>query len=211
VPTVTDDADLPNSNRLAFVGTDWYDVGVAQANALIQATGGKGQVAALTIINADNTRLALSGFKATLAAKAPGLKLVAVEDDGGQEPTAVTDTSNLLAAHPGLTAIAGFDAESGPGAVVALGEAHKLGKVKVSTMEATPSFFNNLKTGAVTAIIVQKRELFTYYALMLLYDYNHDGLAVEGLPVSAATPIPVNIDTGIAVVTKASVGQIKTG
>ena len=31
IPVITVDADVPNSNRLAFVGTDWYDLGAEQA------------------------------------------------------------------------------------------------------------------------------------------------------------------------------------
>jgi len=209
VPTVTDDADLPGSNRLAFIGTDWYQIGVVQATALIKALGGKGQIATTSIINADNMRLARSGFMATLKANAPGITVVANEDDGGDRSKAATVVDNLLAAHPQLAGIAGFDAESGPGIVSALKQAHKVGKIKVTSMEAEPAFFNELKTGAVSAIIVQKRELFTYYAFELLYDYNHNGLGVEGLSKSAAPPIPVRIDTGLAVVTKQNVGQLK--
>src|SRR3984957_16095804 len=66
VPTVTDDADLPQSNELSFVGTNWYDIGVALAKGLIAALPNGGQVATLSIANSNNMTLALSGFAATL-------------------------------------------------------------------------------------------------------------------------------------------------
>jgi ribose transport system substrate-binding protein len=206
VPTVTDDADLPESKRMAFVGTNWYDIGVAQAKAMIQATGGHGQVAMLSIINADNMRQAVQGFKDTL--KGTGITIVADEDDGGDASQAASKTSSLLAAFPNLAGIAGFDSESGAGIVRALEEAGKAGKVKVTAMEQTPAFFQTVKKGEVQAIIIQKRELFTYYALKLLYDFNHDGLSIDGLDKWSSYPIPLNIDTGLLVATPQNIDQI---
>ncbi|HEY6763051.1 MAG TPA: substrate-binding domain-containing protein [Baekduia sp.] len=207
VPTVTDDADLPNSKRLAFIGTDWYDIGVAQAKALITATGGKGKIATESIINADNMKQARQGFADTL--KGTGLQLVAQEDDGGDSSQAASKTASLLAAHPDLAGIAGFDSESGAGIVRALKEAHKNGQVKVTAMEQTPEFFKTVQTGDVSAIIVQKRTLFTYYALKTLYDYNHNGLTIDGLTKDqGASPVPVDINTGLVVVDKSNVANI---
>jgi len=206
VPTVTDDADLPASKRLAFIGTDWYQIGVAQAQQLIKATGGKGEVALLSIINADNMKRAVAGFRATIAGT--GVTVVANEDDGGDASQAASKTAALLAAHPHLAGIAGFDAESGTGIVRALIEGGKIGKVKVTTMEQTPQFFTTVQKGQVQAIIVQKRELFTYYAVKLLYDYNHSGLHIAGLSRQYASTIPQNVDTGLLVITKSNVDQI---
>lgn len=210
VPVVTDDADLPNSNRLAFVGTNWYDIGVAEAKAIIAATGGKGEVATTSIYNAANMTLARAGFDATL--KGTKIKIVANENDNGLEEDAVTVTHNLLAAHPKLAAIAGFDAESGSGISTALAQAGKTGKVKVVTVEQTPAYYKNLLNGSVSAIIVQKRELFTYYALTLLVDYHRSGLTVEGLNSKYVSPIPQIINPGLLVVTahspKAEIEQL---
>ncbi len=209
VPTVTDDADLPESNRLAFIGTDWYQIGVEQAKAMITATGGTGQVAMLSIINADNMKRAVQGFTDTI--KGTRLTLVANEDDGGDASQAASKTASLLAAHPNLAGIAGFDSESGAGIVRALEEAGKQGKIKVTAMEQTPAFFQTVKKGEVSAIIIQKRELFTYYAIQLLYDFNHDGLHIDSLGQWDAYPIPHIIDTGLLVATKDNIDQIIAG
>lgn len=207
VPTVTDDADLPDSKRLAFIGTDWYDIGVSQAERMIEATGGKGKVATLSIINADNMNQARQGFADTL--EGTGLEIVAEEDDGGDSAQAASKTASLLAAHPDLAGIAGFDSESGAGIVRALREANKNGQVKVTAMEQTPEFFKTVEAGDVAAIIVQKRALFTYYALKMLYDYNHNGLTISGLTKDdGASPIPVNVNTGLVVVDKDNVADI---
>ncbi len=206
VPTVTDDADLPESNRLSFVGTNWYDIGVAQGKAMIQATGGSGKIAMLSIINADNMKQAVQGFTDTL--KGSSLQIVANEDDGGDASQAASKTASLLAAHPDLAGIAGFDSESGAGIVRALEEAGKAGKIKVTAMEQTPAFFQTVKKGEVQAIIIQKRELFTYYALKLLVDFNHNGLHIAGLDKWGASPIPHIVDTGLLVATPSNIDEI---
>lgn len=205
VPTVTDDADLPGSNRLAFIGTDWYQIGVAQAKAMIAATK-PGPVATLSIINADNMNQARLGFAATL--EGTGFTIVANEDDGGDSSIAATKTAALLAAYPDLAGIAGLDSESGAGIVRALTEANKVGQVKVTAMEQTPEFFQTVKDGSVSAIIIQKRALFTYYALKTLFDYNHNEQKILGLDKDIASPIPASIDTGLLVATAENIDKV---
>ena len=39
-------------------------------------------------------------------------------------------------------------------------------------MEQTPDFFKTAKEGWVDGIVVQNRELFIYYAVKMLHDYN---------------------------------------
>lgn len=206
VPTVTVDADLPDSDRMTFVGTDWYDIGVAQAEEMIEATGGEGKVATLSIINADNMKQARQGFRDTL--RSTDIEIVAEEDDGGDSSQAAQKTAALLSANSDLAGIAGFDSESGAGIVRALEEANKAGDVAVTAMEQSPEFFNTVRDGSVDAIIIQKRALFTYYGLKTLYDYNHSGVSILGLPKAEAPPIPQEIDTGLVVATEENIDAV---
>ena len=48
IPVICIDADVPASNRIAFIGTDWFDLGVRQARGMVAALGQKkGEVALL--------------------------------------------------------------------------------------------------------------------------------------------------------------------
>jgi ABC-type sugar transport system substrate-binding protein len=208
VPTVVDDADLPNSKRLAFIGTNWETIGREQAKAIVERLPNGGKIAMMSIINADNMQHAVHGFTEELKAAGDKYQIVANEDDGGDSAKAAQVTAALLAAHPDMAAFAGFDSESGAGIVQALTEGGLAGKIVVTAMEQTPEFFNTLKDGSVSAIIVQNRELFTYYAFRLLYDFNHNGLTTNGLSGWDGTPIPVNVDTGVLVVTKDTVDKM---
>lgn len=210
VPTVTVDADLPKSHRLAFVGTDWYQIGVAEAEGMKKALPNGGKVATTSIISADNMTQARKGFSDTL--RGSNIQVVANEDDGADEAKAAEKTSSLLAAHTDLAGMAGFDSNSGGGIVQALKEAGKAGgKVKVTTVEEqSPKFLEEIKSGNVQTVVMQKRALFTYYGLKLLYDYNHSGLSVHGIPKDVSSPIPANVDTGLLVVDRDNVDAVLT-
>jgi ABC-type sugar transport system substrate-binding protein len=211
VPTVVDDGDLPDSKRLAYIGTNWTNVGVAQAKVLMTALPDGGKIATESIINAGNMREAVAGFTAYIKANGKDkYQIVSNEDDNGDSAKAAEVTAALLAAHPDMAGFAGFDSESGAGIVRALQEAGKQpGDVKVAAMEQTPDFFKTAKDGWVNGIVVQNRELFIYYAVKFLHDYSHNGLKTSGLDAAdGGVPIPQNIDTGVLVVSKDNVDPV---
>ena len=76
-------------------------------------------------------------------------------------------------------------------------------------MEQTPDFFKTAKEGWTDGIIVQNRELFIYYAVRMLYDYQpqrpEDGRSRR---CSGGVPIPPILDTGVLVVTKDNVDKV---
>ncbi|TPI40087.1 substrate-binding domain-containing protein [Mesorhizobium sp. B3-1-6] len=211
VPTVVDDGDLPDSGRLAYIGTNWTQVGVAQAKKIMEKLPSGGKLAMMSIINAGNMREAVAGFKAYIEANGGGkYNIVSNEDDGGDAQKAAQVTAAILAANPDIAGIAGFDSESGAGIVTALREAGKNpGDIKVTAMEQTPDFFKTAKQGWVDGIVVQNRELFIYYAVKILHDYNHNGLKSAGLGAAdGGRPVPDTLDTGVLLVTKDNVDKV---
>ncbi len=210
VPTVVDDGDLPASRRLSYIGTNWTGIGEAQARAMMAKLPSGGKVALTSIINAGNMREGVKGFTDYIHAHAPKIQIVASEDDGGDASKAAEVTANLLAAHPDLAGAAGMDSESGAGIIRALQEAGKKpGDVVVTAMEQTPDFFKNAASGWAEGIIVQNRELFIYYAVKTLYDYNHNGLHTSGLAADqGGVPVPPSIDTGVLVVNKGNADKV---
>ena len=186
VPTVVDDGDLPDSGRLSYIGTNWTQVGVAQAKKMMEMLPNGGKLAMMSIINAGNMREAVAGFKAYIEANGGGkYTIVSNEDDGGDAQKAAQVTAAIIAANPDIAGLAGFDSESGAGIVTALREAGKNpGDIKVTAMEQTPDFFKTAKEGWVDGIVVQNRELFIYYAVKILHDYNTNTLKSAGPDVS---------------------------
>src|SRR5205085_4741111 len=84
IPVVCVDADVPGSKRLAFIGTDWFDLGVRQGQAMVKALGGKkGKVAMQGLIEQFIDQQAFAGFK-SVAEKA-GLTVMDPQQDKGNQ------------------------------------------------------------------------------------------------------------------------------
>src|SRR5215469_3137227 len=64
IPVVCVDADVPMSKRLSFIGTDWREIGIKQAEAMLKALNGrKGKIAMLGLIEQYIDQQAISGFR----------------------------------------------------------------------------------------------------------------------------------------------------
>lgn len=205
VPVVCVDADVPGSKRLAFIGTDWHDLGVRQGEAMVRALRGRrGKVAMLGLIEQAIDQQAFAGFRSV--AERAGLTLLEPQQDKGSQAEAARVAGALLQAHRDLIGMAGFDSESGPGMGQVIREAGKAGQLVATCVEAEEQHLRLLKEGVLTACLGQKRELFTYYGVKALHDYVHATLHLSRDDRQAGIdPIPVNFNTGTYTVTSDNV------
>jgi ABC-type sugar transport system substrate-binding protein len=205
VPVVCVDADVPASKRLSFIGTDWYDLGIRQGEAMVKALQGRrGKVALLGLIEQAIDQRAFDGFRSV--AERAGLTVLEPQQDKGNQAEAARVAGALLQAHADLAGMAGFDSESGPGMGQAIREAGKAGKLVATCVEAEEQHLRLLEAGILTACIGQKRELFTYYGVKALHDYVHASLKFTADdPRAGLYPIPVNYNTGTFTVTRENV------
>jgi ABC-type sugar transport system substrate-binding protein len=210
VPVVCVDADVPGSKRLAFIGTDWYDLGTRQGEAMVGALQGRrGKVAMLGLIEQAIDQQAFAGFRAV--AERAGLAVMEPQQDKGSQAEAARVAGALLQAHADLVGMAGFDSESGPGMGQAIREAGKAGRLVATCVDAEEQHLRLLKDGVLTACVGQKRELFTYYGVKALHDYVHATIRLTSDDRRAGiTPIPVNYNTGTFTVTRDNVDLFLT-
>jgi len=210
VPVICIDADVPGSKRLAFIGTDWTEIGMKQGEAMVKALQGRrGKVALLGLIEQSIDQQAFAGFR-SVAEKA-GLVVMEPQQDKGNVMEATRVAAGIIQAHPDLVGMAGFDSESGPGMGQAVKEAGKVGKIVVTSVETMDQHLQMLKEGVLTACIGQKRELFTYFGVKALYDYVHSTVKMTVDDRRAGIwPIPVNYNTGTYTVTRENVDLFLT-
>lgn len=205
IPTVVYDSDIPNSNRHAFLGTDWYEIGKMQGEEMVKLINGKGKIAYMGILGLNNME---SGFRGLLdvVAKYPGIEVVGKYDDKANVEEAARITSDLIAAHPDIRGICGFDSNSGPGIALAVREAGKVGTIKITTVDWEPEHLQLVKAGVIQMLAGQKRELFTWYGAQFLYDIVHrtNRLATNERE-AGITSIPYQINTGLLKITKENV------
>jgi ribose transport system substrate-binding protein len=210
VPVVVTDGDLFQSRRLAYVGTDWYNLGVRMAEVQIkehQAKGLKsGKVAVISPVQNENMQRSRDGIKDTF--KGTGLEVVAEEDNDSQADIAAQKTAALLSSFSDLSGIIGLDSEAGPGIITALDEAGKAGQLVVTVNEAGREFLANIKEGKAQMITMEKYDLMNYTALFLLYSFHNDAIRVAGVDPWISNWMPNRIDSGLLLVTKENVDQV---
>jgi len=211
IPVICVDADVPSSKRLSFVGTDWYELGVRQAEAMVQALGGrKGKVALLGLIEQEIDQKGFAGFR-SVAEKA-GLVCMDPQQDKGNTAEATRVAAGIIQGTSDLVGMAGFDSESGPGMAQAIKEARKTGQILATCVEAEEPHLRFLKEGVLTACVGQKRELFTYLGVKSLFDLNHSPLKFSKNDKAAGvSPIASNYNTGTYTVNQANVNHFLTG
>jgi len=206
IPVVCVDADVPGSKRLAFIGTDWYDLGVRQGQAMVAALNGKkGKVAMLGLIEQFIDQQAFAGFKSVVG-KVDGLVIMDPQQDKGNQAESAKVATAVIQANPDLVGMAGFDSESGPGIGQAIKEAGKKGQIIATCVDAEAQHLKLVKDGFLTAAVGQKRELFTYQGVKALHDVVHNTLKFTSDDKKAGVvPIPINYNTGTYTVTAANV------
>lgn len=79
IPVVTWDSDAPKSKRIAFYGVDDFKSGQILGDETAKLLNGKGTVAFITSLGANNLQRRLDGAKDSLA-KYPGIKVVETYD-----------------------------------------------------------------------------------------------------------------------------------
>jgi len=205
IPVVCVDADVPESKRLAFIGTDWHEIGVRQAEAMVKALNGrKGKIALLGLIEQSIDQAAIAGFRSVV--EKAGLVCMDPQQDKGNQAEATRVAASIIQANPDLIGMAGFDSESGPGFGQAIKEAGKTGQIIGTCVETQEQHLRLVKEGVLAACIGQKRELFTYVGVLALYQVKHSPLKFTTDDKKAGiTPIPVNYNTGTYTVTRDNV------
>lgn len=204
IPTVVYDSDIPNSKRHAFLGTDWYQIGQMQGQEMVRLLGGKGKIAYMGILGLTNME---AGFQGLLDAvkKYPGIDVVGKFDDKANVEEAARITADLLAAHPDLAGLCGFDSNSGPGIGLAVREAGRAGKVKITTVDWEPEHLQLVKAGVIQMLTGQKRELFTWYGAQFLYDMVHQTNRLADNRAAGLTNVPSVVNTGLLRITPENV------
>jgi ABC-type sugar transport system substrate-binding protein len=205
VPVVCVDADVPGSKRLAFIGTDWHEIGVRQGEAMVHALQGRrGRIALLGLIEQAIDQQAFAGFRSVV--QPAGLTVMEPQQDKGNQAEAARVAGAIIQAHRDLVGLAGFDSESGPGMGQAIKEAGKQGQIVATCVEAEAQHLRLLKEGVLTACVGQKRALFTYYGVKALYEFVHATVTVKtNDPRAGISPIPTNYNTGTYTVTAENV------
>lgn len=214
IPVVMWDADLPQSKRITFIGTDWPQLGVRLAEAMAPLINYEGKVGRLGNISQPHITAAMDMFKVHMAKIAPKVEVLDVLDDRGMIDEAEAAANGLIQRYPDIAGIAGFDGSSGGGICPAVNNVGKAGEIKVVINDLIATHIEFLKEGSAQYVSGQKRNIFGPLALQTLFDINHQDYAFTSSVANDAKlgiyQAPDKIDTGFIDVTADSVDEFVT-
>ena len=182
----------------SFLTTDNVKGGSAAADALaegIMAKTGKveGEVALITSLpGVGSLDQRDKGFLDTIAAKYPGLKLVAHKVADGQATTGLNIMTDLITANPDLKGVFADNLIMNQGCSQAISENKAQDKISLVGFDSDDKTVKALADGVVYALIIQDP-----------FRMGHDGVKIA-LDASQGKEVPKNVDTGVTAITKAN-------
>jgi ABC-type sugar transport system substrate-binding protein len=210
IPVVVTDGDLFTSDRLSYVGTDWYGLGVKMAQFQLAEHERLGKttckVATMSPFQSDNMAASRQGAEDTF--EGTFCELVAQEDNQSDAQVSAQRSAALMQAYPDLSGLMGFDSEAGPGIVTAVKEAGKAGEIVVTVNEAGAEFLENIKDGTANLITMENYDIMNYLALFMLYTFHNDAIRTAGLDPWESNWMPRSVDSGLVLVTADNVDEV---
>ncbi len=203
VPIIGIDSAADSKAFTSFLTTDNVQGGRIAADGMAAAIKEKygkdeGEVALITHLPGVGSLEARNkGFKEELAAKYPGLKLVADRVSDGNATTGLNIMTDLITAMPNLRGVFADNLIQCQGASQAIAENKKGDTIKLVCFDADPKLIGYLEDGTIAALLLQDP-----------YRMGYDGVKTA-LAASKGEKVEAFVDTGANLVTKANMNNEK--
>jgi ribose transport system substrate-binding protein len=202
IPVICVDADVPDSKRLLYIGTDNFKAGRESLKRIAALVGRKGSIAVITIAGQHNLDDRVAGVADALA-NFPALKLTKILDDKGDARSAFDQISELIQKKEKVDGIIGLEATGGSGAAGAVHRFNLEGKLPIVAFDNDPETLDWIDRGVVAATITQKPYVMSYYGLKFLDDLHHNAVhQFKDWRTAPAGQMPMSMDTGTVIVDK---------
>lgn len=197
IPCAIIDSAIDTDKYLTFAATDNYQGGVLAARRMGEILGGKGNVIVVKYVpGSGSTTERENGFIETIQKEFTGIKIVDSKYGQDTVETSLQATEDMLTRNKDLQGLYACNASTAVGAVQAL-QSQKRSEVKMVGFDAEAALLNGLKAGQIDALIVQNP-----------YKMGYEGVKAVAAAIKGET-LPKKIDTGVEVVTKASLDDPK--
>jgi ribose transport system substrate-binding protein len=198
IPVVIIDSLLegPEDNYVSFLATDNDGAGRACAAKLIEEVEAKtgstsGKIAIMSYVAGVGSEIGRVGGFEDYIAKNSSLEVVTKQYSNADMPTALDQTTNVLAANPDLVGIFGANEPTAIGMGRAIAEAGLAGKIVAIGFDGNSVLQDFVKDGTLLAIAVQSSYNMGYLGVKTAYDVAFNKKTV-----------PAVVDTGFIMVTK---------
>ena len=205
IPVICVDADVPDSKRVLYIGTDNVKAGRESLKQMAALVAGKGSIAVITISGQRNLDDRVAGVADALA-NFPALKLTKILDDQGDARSAFDQVTALIQKKEKVDGIICLAATGGSGAAGALHRFNMEGKLPIVAFDSDPETLEWIDRGVITATITQKPYVMSYYGLKFLDDLHHNAVhQFKDWRTALAAPMPTSVDTGTVLVDKSNI------
>lgn len=201
IPVITFDSDAPDSKRLCFAGTNNYEAGKVAGKSMVEWLNGEGEVGISTFPGPNHLVERIRGFKDGLAGSK--VKVVATCNDEGKVAAAESAITAMLQAHPEIDAVFAAHGNPGPGAVAAVKNVGKEGKIQIMGFDFGMPVVEGVDKGQIRGTVGQNPYLMGYVGMMMAWAANQK-TRVDGMHV------PPSINTGVRILTKEDIGVYKS-
>lgn len=177
IKTICVDIDIPESKRIAFIGTDNYEAGVFMGNLIARNLEGKGKVVlSTTILSHKNLQERLQGIYDVLA-KYPDIQIVGEQSGVLDIRERVNDFAKVIQKAGDFDLAVGVDSDFGTIASL-YAEKHDITGKQFIGFDDNPENLRAIKRGILDAVVAQRQRLFAERAVKKIFDLEA-GKAIE--------------------------------
>ena len=195
IPVTVFDSGVDTENILTFVATNNYEGGQMAARKLAELVHGQGEVA--IVMNAPGSGSTMDrekGFEDAMTKEFPNIHIVARQYGMSDRAKARDAAENILSAHSALVGVFGSCEPSSVGAALAIKARGLTDKVSLVAFDSTEGMVEDLKTGAIDALVVQDPFRIGYEAVRTLVDALSGKKIPKRIDLSARVVIAADLD-----------------
>ncbi len=195
IPVITSNTDIPDSDRLAYVGSDYFKCGRAAANLLHLMTNGKSNMG--IVLGSKDVRCheeRVNGLISYLQENAPDMHIVSTVENRDDDFESFSIVKDMLAAHPEIDSL--YLASAGVyGSCRAVEALPPERRPKIVSFDCTPPIATMLKKGIISATICQEPDYQGSKPLDILFNYL--GMGISPSRENYYTKIDIRISESI--------------
>jgi ribose transport system substrate-binding protein len=187
---ITQDSDAPESERIAFLGTNNYKAGVEAGKALMEAIPDGGRVWLFVgKADAQNAIDRRRGLEDTI--EGSDIEIVDLRTDDALRDRAKANAEDVIAANSDVAALVGLWAYNGPAILEAVKAANKLGEIQIVAFDEEDATLQGVADGHIHATVVQQPYQFGYESVRVLKALVEGDTG--GVPADGIIEIPTRV------------------
>ncbi|MGI6007488.1 MAG: substrate-binding domain-containing protein [Ruminococcus sp.] len=171
IPVITFDSDLPDTERMCFIGEDLNRTGRISASLMAKLLNGQGKIAIIgSSLNTNSTFERFEGFLSLLAEEYPKIQVAEKLETLGQHSITYAKVRETLRKHPDLKGI--WNAIScNEDMIQAISDAGRLGDLKIVSLTFSPSVISLVRQNKIDFTLGLAPEKIGELVIQTVYEY----------------------------------------